>query len=496
MRENGKVYLVGAGPGNIDLITVKGLKAIKKADIIIYDRLIDKELLNKASKNAKFIDVGKKPDFHKVKQEDIGELLVKHSKEKKIVVRLKGGDPFVFGRGSEEALILEEQNIPYEVIPGVTSAIGVTSSVGIPVTHRNMSTSFHVITGHENPEKGETQVNFEAISKLNGTLIFLMGLRNLKYIVDSLIKFGKSMDTKIGIIEKGCSIDERVVIGNLGNIIELKEKNNLTSPVIIVVGEVVDFHNKINWQKSLPLYNKKILITKNKDKDSIIKDRLEDLGAKLTTLPLTKIKKNDVVNELESFFSNIENFSYIVFSSTLGVELFFEQFKKLNRDIRDLNNINIIAVGEVTKKSIENYLLKVDFVPREFKLEGILEYIEDSKLSGDILHLKANKGRTLLKDNYNNRVKEVNLYNTESIKIIEDLNLNIYDYIIFTSSSSVNEFFSILKDEDKPLLDNIKFVVIGPITKSSLESYGNFNIIMPNKYTIDSMIESLEEVNS
>ena len=480
------VYLVGAGPGDEGLITLKGLECIKKADVIVYDNLVNDELLSYAKSNAEIIYVGKKINQHTLPQEKINELLVQKARENKIVVRLKGGDPFVFGRGGEEAIVLKENNILFEIVPGISSSIAALAYAGIPITHRAISTSFHVITGHEDPTKEEESVNYELLAKLSGTLVFLMGLNNLSKITSQLLKYGKTPSTPVAVISKGTTPHQKVAIGTLENI--KQNIDGITHPAIIAVGEVINLREHINWFEKKPLFRRKILVTRARHQASILSHRIKELGGLAVEFPTIEIKPLDF--ELQG----LNSYDWIIFTSVNGVETFFEKID----DVRSIGNAKICAIGEATKQAVEKYHLKVDITPTEYVAEALIEELKPLIKNGDkILIPRADVAREILPQQLQELGAEVTvlpLYKTtlpnksadELREILQDI-----DTITFASSSTVKNFVEILGKENLNLIDNKKIACIGPITAETAKEFGLIVNVMPDEYTIERLADVL-----
>ena len=495
------VYLVGAGPGDEDLITLKGLNCIKKADVILYDRLANPNLLKHAKPTIELIDVGKAPNNHQYSQEEINQLLIDKAKAGRIVTRLKGGDPYVFGRGGEEALALREAGIHFEVVPGITSAISVASYGGIPVTHRNVSTSFHVITGNEDPTKEASTVNYEALAKLPGTLVFLMGIGNLKGITDQLIYHGKSKDTPTALIHRGTTGRQKVVTDTLEGIVEAATINQIKSPSIIIIGDVVELRDKLNWYEKLPLFGKKILVTRTRQQAGVLTAELKSLGAEVIEYPTIEIVPPEDFIEIDKQLNNLSRANYIIFTSVNGVEAFFMRLKDIKKDIRSIGTSKIIAIGTATAEVLENKGLLVDYIPEVFTAEGILESLKGVIKKGERVVLpRADIARKNLVEGLKQMeadVVEIEIYHTVvPIHNREEL-INIFkegiDIITFTSSSTVNNFISILGDENRVLLEDSKIAVIGPITSDSVNNIGLKVDYKAKKYTIEGLVDGIME---
>ena len=407
----GKVYLIGAGPGDPGLLTVRGKSILEKADVVVYDRLVSPGVLSLCNPKAKMVDVGKMPTHHKVKQSEINKLLVKFAVEMPgaTVARLKGGDPFVFGRGGEEALELVDAGVEFEVVPGVTSAIAVPAYAGIPVSHRGIATSFHIITGHEKEksvvdpiaalqgdchsgaEGDRIQCNlsldFETLAKCQGTLIFLMGIANMDFIARRLIECGKDPKTPLAFIEKGTTPNQRTVMATLETVGETIVRENVTAPAITIMGGVVELGKTLAWKKNLPLSGKRLVVTRAAKQSSGITARLTAIGAEVIETPMIETRdvfpccyaglrsgisnssENKVAEPVE--FEDLKNFDILAFTSTNGVESFFKQLFAAGYDVRVLAGKKIASVGKITEKKLLEYGIRCDYVPEDHTGEGL-----------------------------------------------------------------------------------------------------------------------------
>ncbi|MGI6226566.1 MAG: uroporphyrinogen-III C-methyltransferase, partial [Peptococcales bacterium] len=345
----GKVFLIGAGPGDVKLITIKGLECIKVADVIVYDRLANPRLLTYKKSTARLIYVGKSPDRHTLTQDEINRVLVEEASKGQIIARLKGGDPFVFGRGGEEAEVLLEAGIPFEIVPGITSAISVPAYAGIPVTHRDFTSTLTIITGHEDPTKDETNINWQRLGQDPGTLIFLMGVGNLEKIVGQLTAHGKPQNTPIALIRWGTRPEQEVVIGTLENIVEEVKKAGLKSPAIIIVGDVVKLREKLKWFENKPLFGKRVLVTRSREQASSLSEKIEELGGEAWEYPTIEIVEPLDNKPLEDALYNAHRYDWIIFTSVNAVKAFFRQLTNLKIDIRKLTNVKFCAIGPKTK---------------------------------------------------------------------------------------------------------------------------------------------------
>jgi len=496
------VYLVGAGPGDEELITLKGLRCIQEADVILYDRLANVALLKNRKYNAECIDVGKSPKRHPYIQEEINQLLVDKAREGKVVTRLKGGDPYVFGRGSEEALALKEAQIPFEVVPGITSAIAAPNYAGIPVTHRNMSTSFHVITGHEDPLKEKSTVNYEALAKLEGTLLFLMGVGNLEEIVNQLLRYEKPSHTPIALIHRGTTAKQRTVKGTLENIVEIVREKEITSPSVIVIGEVVKLQDELNWFEDLPLQGQRILVTRTREQASQLSYKLKALGAEVVEYPTIEIRPSQNIDKVNTKLRQIHQAQYIIFTSVNGVKAFFERLNDLKMDVRQIGQGKLIAIGPATAKALEEKGLVVEAIPEIYVAEGIIDCLKGHIKEGDKVFMpRANIARRALNDGLEAlgaHVEEIEIYETvlpvEGDQYLKEILLEGIDWITFTSSSTVENFMTLLGKEYQHLIDGVKIAAIGPITGKTAEELGLSVDIQAKIYTIDGLVQAMMEV--
>ena len=493
----GKVYLIGAGPGDPDLITLKGLSYLEKADVVVYDRLASPKLLDHIKRDAKLIYVGKASKNHIKTQDEINEIIYQEAKDGNLVVRLKGGDPYVFGRGGEEGIYLYDRGIEFEVVPGVTSAIGGLCYAGIPITHRDIATSFHVITGHLKDE--EEELDWKSLSALKGTLVFLMGVSNLKNISENLMKNGKSKDTPAAIINWGTTSNQKTVVGRLSNIYDKAIEENIKPPSLIVVGDVVGLREKLNFFENKPLLGKNIVITREKSHASETINKIEELGGNVISFPTIKIEEISPNEELDKSIRNITNYSYLIFTSVNGVNIFFQRFFQLGMDIRTLVNIKIAAVGPKTAAAIGKYGINPDIVPNQFVAEGLIDELSEVLSKEDnVLIPRAKIGRNELIDELSQiaTINDLKIYHTvkdeeNKEEIMDTLNdLDSY-YLLFTSSSTFTNFSEILKEDVGPALEKGKIISIGPITTKTIEEAGYSVYKQAKEYTIDGILELL-----
>lgn len=500
----GKVYLVGAGPGDVGLLTLKAVVALSKAEVLVYDRLAEEKILSFAPETAERIYVGKASSNHAMRQEDINRLLANKAKEGKTVVRLKGGDPFVFGRGGEEALYLKEENVPFEIVPGVTSAIAAAAYAGIPVTHRNVAASFAVVTGHEDPNKENSSINWTCLATATDTLVFLMGIENLPKITKKLMENGRAGNTPAAFVRWGTRPEQETLITTLENAAEDVAKNGLKPPAVFVLGNVVNLRNELRWfdNENRPLFGKRILVTRARAQASALTEKLEELGARVTEAPVIKISEpSDNYLGLDNALSRINGYSWIIFTSVNGVRHFFARLQKAKLDSRALYNAKIAAIGTATAAELLVYGIVADLCPDEFRAEGIIDALKGKVNESDnILIPRAEVARETLVDSlkdFGAKVEVAAAYKTvkdeqNGEKLREKLLSGEIDVVTFTSSSTVKNFVKLIGGAE--LLQNIKTACIGPVTAETLKNYGVTADVVAKEYTIPGLVEVLREL--
>lgn len=494
------VYLVGAGPGDEGLITLSAIEAIETADILVYDELANAEFLKRAKGRAEVVYVGKKAGVHSVPQDEICSLLVDYAKKGKRVCRLKGGDPFLFGRGGEEAEVLAQNGISFEVIPGVSSAISVPAYAGIPITQRGLTSGVAIFTGHEDPKKETSDLNWKSIARLKTTLVFLMGMENLPSIVDNLIRNGLDASTPVAVIHKGTTPCQKVATGMLRNIVEIVERKKLTAPSIIVVGKVVEMRETLGWFEKRPLFGKKIMVTRSRKQASKLVHGLQKLGANVLEFPTIEIVQNsEVLPQLDGAIKKLTRYDWIVFTSANGVEIFMERLKELNFDGRQLGNTKVCAIGPATKEKLEEYFINADLVPEKYVAESILDALKDKVKGKKVLLPRADIARDALPEGlkkHGAEVEVIDIYHTlpviDSADKLKDL-LASADIVTFTSSSTVTNLVKILGGNGSEQKLKIKAASIGPITTETAELHGLNVVCEAKEYTIPGLIEAIKE---
>ena len=500
MSKTGTVYLIGAGPGDKGLLTIKGKKLLKKADVIVYDYLVNTDLLHYIKENAEIIYVGKKGGQKEMSQQSINALLVRKSKKGNTVARLKGGDPFVFGRGGEEAEYLQEKKVPFEIVPGVTSVSAVPAYAGIPLTHRDFTSSFAVVTGHENPSKEKSNIPWEALSQI-GTIVFLMSVKNLKKNMYELMGAGKSPDTPVAVITWGTYPEQKTLTGKIGNIPELvKKRKDIISPAIVVVGEVVNLREVMNWYESTPFFGKTVLVTRPKDQSHDFIKFLEDKGGQVISFPTIEIVPPRSFQALNDAINNLRSYDWIIFTSVNGVRAFFKRLRELGKDIRELYGAKIAAIGDITSRAVQDMGINVDLVPEDFRAEGLIQKFKKQDIKGTkILLPRAKVARDILPQTLREMGAQVNVVTAYISKkpdkrktniVRKLLNQSKIDLLTFTSSSTARNFFELVPDF-KQLNKKPVIACIGPITAKTVREFGFKPLIIPKQYTVEALADEI-----
>jgi uroporphyrinogen III methyltransferase/synthase len=498
----GKVYLIGAGPGDPGLLTLKGKRCLEEADVVVYDHLANPRLLRYSRSDAELIFVGKQAGRHTLPQEEIGRLLVEQAKLGKVVARLKGGDPFIFGRGGEEAEDLVAARIPFEVVPGVTAAVAAPAYAGIPLTHRDLTSTVAFITGHEDPTKEATSIAWDKIATGIGTLVFFMGVGQLPEIAAKLVSHGRSPQTPAAVIRWGTRAEQEVVTGTLGDIAE--QCRGMKPPALILVGEVVALREKLRWFEAMPLAGKRILITRAREQASAFAAVLEAAGAEVVEFPTISIVPPESWAPLDAAIGRLREYQWVIFTSSNGVRFFRDRLQHAGRDVRDLHGITICAIGPATAAALATIGVRADLVPAEFKAEALLEAIRTVPGGTDlrgarVLLARAAEAREALPEELMRRGAQVDVvpaYRTvrsapeaEPVRaMLRDRNIHA---VTFTSSSTVKHFLELVGAEARDLLRGVVIASIGPITAETAARRGIASDIVPENYTIPALAEAL-----
>lgn len=500
---SGKVYLVGAGPGDPGLLTQKGIECIALADVLVYDYLASRQLLAYAPENAQRIYAGKQGGDHTLRQEQINALIVEKALAGNTVVRLKGGDPFIFGRGGEEIEALIEKAIAYEIVPGVTSAIAAPAYAGIPLTHRQYVSSVTFITGHEDPNKTESMIHWDALARTGGTLVFLMGVKNLPRITGKLTECGMAPDTPAALVRWGTTAAQQTVTGTLETIDRNVAEAGLRPPCIIVVGYVAALRDKMKWFENRPLFGKRIVVTRARKQASDMVKKLSALGAQCLEYPAIRIAPAEDMTRVDTCIQGIGTFDWLVFTSVNGVEVFFRRLHGLGKDTRALGHLKTAAIGPATAAKMGENGLFADIVPESYRAESVVAAFAGRNVSGKkVLLPRAAGARPVLPEELAKmgaEVEEVLAYravpDTEDTEtLIENLRGKNIDMVTFTSSSTVTHFKALLPDDEfERLVSGVTIAAIGPVTAETARKKGFSVHITAAEFTIDGLCRAIVE---
>ena len=495
--DKGKVWLVGAGPGDIGLFTLKGMNVLNQADVVVYDSLVGQGVLAKVPGSARLINVGKRADKHTMPQEQINQVLLEEALKGNNVVRLKGGDPFLFGRGGEELELLTEHGVPYEVVPGVTSPIAVPAYNGIPVTHRDFCSSLHIITGHRRAGQ-EYDIDFEALVRTKGTLVFLMGIAALADIMKGLLDGGINPDMPAAVLQQGTTAGQKRVVATVSTLEEVK-RQGIETPAIIVVGKVCTLADEFGWYERLPLAGWKVLVTRPKGRSSRTAELLRKKGAEVLELPSIKTVPVQDESPLHEALSGMDQYQWLVFTSPTGVEIFFQELRACHKDIRSLGSVKVAAIGQGTAKALEERGILTDLIPEVYDGDSLGEALAAELQGGEkILLPRAEKGNQNLADILRKKGAEVNdiatyetLYEISPlIHVGEEIRKRAIDCVVFTSASTVKGFVNSTELSD---YSSVTAACIGKQTKAEADKYG-MKTYMAEKATIDALIRLVENI--
>ncbi|NVO00551.1 MAG: uroporphyrinogen-III C-methyltransferase [Geobacteraceae bacterium] len=499
--KKGFVYLVGAGPGDPGLITVKGKECVSLADVVIYDYLAGEQILDFAREDAELIYAGKIGGAHNHEQWQINDLLVEKALSGKVVTRLKGGDPFIFGRGGEECEALKTAGIGFEIVPGVTAAIGAAAYAGIPLTHRNVTTSVAFVTGHEHPDKDESEIDWQRLSLGSGTIVFYMGVKNLPQITSSLLEHGRAPDTPVALVRWGTRPEQQVLEGTLSDIAEKARKAAFKAPAITIVGEVVKLRETLRWFDSKPLFAKTVLVTRSENQAGEFSAMLAAKGARVLECPTITLLPPESWGAVDAEIERLASFDWVIFTSANGVNFFFERLAAKGLDARAFADCRICVVGAKTAAHLASHGIKADLMPSDYKAEGVVAEFAKLDITGlkflipqvdkarDVIPkgLAAMGGSVITPLTYRNSTPD-----NIPAKVLQALEEKRVDCVTFTSSSTVDNFAAML-GENRMLhfLEGVKVAAIGPITAKSCRDIGLNVDIEPEKYTLEEMTEEI-----
>jgi uroporphyrinogen III methyltransferase / synthase len=492
-KENkGLCILAGAGPGDIGLVTLRAREALEQAEVVVYDYLCNPEILKWVPTNAEIVFAGKKSGQHTLRQEEITRFLVDKTKEGKRVVRLKGGDPFVFGRGGEEAEALAAANLRFEIVPGVSSAIAVPAYAGIPLTHRDLASSFTVFTGHEDPAKVETAIDYQALVAGKGTLVMLMGMDRLGSIVPELLTNGADSRLPVALIRWGTTGRQETLTGNLGSIVAASV--GFEPPAIAVFGRVVELRDKLRWFEQRPLFGRRIVVTRTRKQASALSGKLRALGADVYEIPTIRVEPPENLMEFGELVRDAFQYDWLIFTSVNGVDAFFDMFYRLYDDSRSIGNVKIAAIGPATAQRVRDLHLAVDLQPKEFIAEAIINGLVElgSVENLKILVVRAFGAREVLPKRLAELgaiVDQAIAYRTvpetkDTSGALERFQAEAADLITFTSSSTVENFLAL----KLPWPPNMKTASIGPVTSETMRKHGLSVDVEAARYDVDGLV--------
>ena len=490
----GIVYLVGAGPGDPGLMTARSLELIVAADVIVHDRLIPREALDAARPEAEILNVGKEPGAATVPQDEIEELLIERARTGKIVVRLKGGDPFVFGRGGEEAEALAAAGIPFEVVPGITAGVAAPAYAGVPVTHRDDASAVAFVTGHEDPEKGEDSLDYEALARFPGTLVFYMGVKALPRIAERLVAAGRDPGEPVAVIARGTLPDQRTVVSDLKGIAAAASDAEIKPPAVTVVGAAAARRERIAWLEGRPLHGKRVVVTRARAQASELSRRLDALGAEPIELPAIRIEPRIDSKEVQRAVEGMHAYALVCLTSANGVRLLFEAMAEQGRDARALANATVAAIGPGTAAALAEHGVLADILPERFVAEALVEALLELNLEGKpVLVARAAEAREVLPDALRKLGAEVDVvavYETVAERPDPDAieRASEADYLTFTSSSTVRNFVEALPDD---LASKARVVSIGPVTSEAAREAGLTVDVEASRHDINGLVEAL-----
>ena len=496
-----KVYLIGAGPGDPGLFTLKGRDCLAAADVVIYDALANDALLAYARKDAELIYVGKVAGNHALPQDGINQLLVDKAREGKVVARLKGGDPYIFGRGGEEAEALLEAGIPFEEVPGISSTIAAPAYAGIPLTHRNFASSVTIITGHENPDKPGSVHNWQALAQSASTLVFVMGMKNLPDIARNLLVAGMDPATPAALVYRGTTPRQRSLVSTLAALPQAAVDQGFSNPSVIVVGKVCSLHDQLGWFEQRPLFGRSVVVTRAREQASGLAQELVQLGADVIQCPTIEISPLPDYAELDAAIDRLSEYAWLIFTSVNGVRWFWKRLEAAGKDSRALGLCRVAAIGPATAEALEARGIRPDFIPERYVAEGVVEgLLARGKVDGVRMLLpRAAKAREVLPDELRKagaRVDVISAYETipaaaRKDEVLERMQAGTLDCVTFGSSSTVENFLSLIPAETLRAHPEVRLAAIGPVTAKTLEAHGLPCHIMPEEYTIPALVQAL-----
>ena len=500
-RPAGRVYLVGAGPGDPGLLTLKGARCLQEAEVVLYDELVDRRQLDLVPPACERIYVGKRGGHKSLSQDELDALLVAQGRQGRRVVRLKGGDPFVFGRGGQEALALAEAGVPFEVVPGVSAAMGVAAYAGIPLTHRGLAAAVVLVTGEEDPAKAHSSVDWEQLARFAGTLVIFMGNRKLAALCQALLKGGRAPQTPAAVIEWGTWPRQRSAISTLEHLAEEARRQQIAPPSLAIIGEVVSLREQLNWFEGRPLFGRRVLVTRSREQAGPLQALLEDQGAEVSLLPLLELAPPDDWRELDHCLDQLPQFAWVVFASPNSVEYFWERLRQRGQDTRAFGPAQVAAVGKATAERLRTRGLEPDLLPADQSQEGLVAAFAGLEVEGRQILLPTSAiGRTLLAEELTRRgaqVRQVATYQNRppepsQVELPPALVEDRIEVVIFASPSSVSHFLVVLGEERaRQVLAQVAIACIGPTTAGAVAELGLSAQIQPADSSVPALVEAI-----
>jgi uroporphyrinogen III methyltransferase/synthase len=498
MNTEGICYLVGAGPGDLGLVTLRAKQCVEEADVLIYDALSSAEILHWTKPGAEKVFVGKRAKNHAMPQDEINALIVKRTREGKTVVRLKGGDPLIFGRGGEEARELAEAGVAFEIVPGISSSIAGPAYAGIPVTHRDHCSQLTIFTGHEDPTKGESSIDYANLAAAPGTKVFLMGVARLRAIADSLMAGGASADTPMALVRWATTGRQQSIEGTLETMADIAERVDFQSPAVAVIGDVVKERAHINWFEKRPLFGKRIVVTRTRDQAGKLSRGLLEQGADVLELPTIRVDAPDDRAAFAEGVAHAHEYDWLVFSSPNGVQRFFDAFFSIYEDARSLGNPRIAVIGQGTAAKLKEYRFAVDLLPKEFVAEGLVEAFKEHSVENQtVLWVRAQDARDVIFNGLLEQgaiVDECPAYKTvpetsDPTGAAARLESEGADLITFTSASTVENFFKLGLEWPEGCVAGS----IGPVTSEALRAHGREPAFEAAQHDIPGLVAAVIE---
>ncbi len=502
--KSGKVYLVGAGPGDPGLLTMRAAELIRRAEVLVYDALVNRSFLQMAGPDTEIIYAGKRSKDHAIPQDQLNRLLVDKAKEGKTVVRLKGGDPYIFGRGGEEAQELVDEGVGFEVVPGISSFVAAPNYAGIPVTHRDHCSGFTVVTGHEDPNKEESSIDWKNLAEIPGTKVVLMGVERIGLITSKLIENGMSPETPVAMVRWGTTGRQGSIEGTLATIESVVKEKQFKAPAVTIIGGVAGLRSTLNWFEKRPLFGKRIVVTRTRKQASRLSSQLTELGAEILEIPTIRIAEPDNRQYLLDSLVALNSYSWLVFTSPNGVDEFFNYFFRAFKDIRDIGGVKIAAVGPATAEKLKAMHLQIDAMPEKYVAGEVADALNKIEMveNLNILIARAQVANKELPDKLEEMgaiVDDIPVYKTvpetEDVNgAVADMEESGADWVTFTSSSTVENFHARF---DLPELlkkwPEMKTASIGPETTKALKALGLEPTIEADEHTINGLVEAIEE---